>query len=213
MIITIDGPAGSGKSTVARQVASLLQVRFLDTGAMYRAAALAVRQAGVPADDRLRVASVVNSLSIEFHGSHLLLNQQDVTSDIRSPEVTAISSIVASHPEVREKLVEQQRAIGRMGSLVTEGRDQGTVVFPDAEFKFFMTADLDARADRRYRELVHSGKSAVLEEIRRQLEERDERDRMREHAPMKPAPDAIQIDTSHQTIDEVVQSILNRVRP
>ncbi|MFN8709763.1 MAG: (d)CMP kinase [Planctomyces sp.] len=212
MIITIDGPAGSGKSTVARQVASLLQVRFLDTGAMYRAAALAVRQAGVPADDRLRVASVVNSLSIEFHGSHLLLNQQDVTSDIRSPEVTAISSIVASHPEVREKLVEQQRAIGRMGSLVTEGRDQGTVVFPDAEFKFFMTADLDARADRRYRELVHSGKSAVLEEIRRQLEERDERDRMREHAPMKPAPDAIQIDTSHQTIDEVVQSILNRVR-
>jgi cytidylate kinase len=212
MIITIDGPAGSGKSTVARRVASLLQVRFLDTGAMYRAAALAVRQAGVPADDRLRVASVVNSLSIEFHGSHLLLNQQDVTSDIRSPEVTAISSIVASHPEVREKLVEQQRAIGRMGSLVTEGRDQGTVVFPDAEFKFFMTADLDARADRRYRELVHSGKSAVLEEIRRQLEERDERDRMREHAPMKPAPDAIQIDTSHQTIDEVVQSILNRVR-
>ncbi|MFN9978052.1 MAG: (d)CMP kinase, partial [Phycisphaerae bacterium] len=123
-------------------MASLLQVRFLDTGAMYRAAALAVRQAGVPADDRLRVASVVNSLSIEFHGSHLLLNQQDVTSDIRSPEVTAISSIVASHPEVREKLVEQQRAIGRMGSLVTEGRDQGTVVFPDAEFKFFMTADL-----------------------------------------------------------------------
>lgn len=211
MIITIDGPAGSGKSTVARQVANLLQVRFLDTGAMYRAAALAVRQAGVPADDRLRVASVVNSLSIEFHGSRLLLNQQDVTSDIRSPEVTAISSIVASHPEVRQKLVEQQRAIGRMGSLVTEGRDQGTVVFPDAEFKFFMTADLDARAERRYRELVQAGKSAVLEEIRGQLEERDERDRKREHAPMKPAPDAIQIDTSHQTIDEVVQSILNRV--
>ena len=137
MIVTIDGPAGSGKSTVARLLAERLNLRFLDTGAMYRAVALAVLKASADENHHTAVAEVAKGVSISFDEDRLLLNAQDVTSEIRSPEVTAISSIVAANPEVRKRLVELQRDIGKLGNMVTEGRDQGTVVFPDAEHKFF----------------------------------------------------------------------------
>lgn len=212
MIVTIDGPAGSGKSTVSRKLAQLLQVRFLDTGAMYRAVALAVLKSGASPDDAVVVAGIVPNVCLEFQDTKLFLNGEDVTLAIRTPEVSAISSIVASQPAVRSRLVELQREVGRQGSLVTEGRDQGSVVFPRAEFKFFLTASLDARAHRRLAELQARGESAQLETVRNEIRERDFRDETRSVAPLKPADDAILVDTSGLQIDEVVEKLLNVVR-
>lgn len=211
MIVTIDGPAGSGKSTVARLLAEHLEVRFLDTGAMYRAVALAVLQHGVAETDTAAVAQVAQQMRLEFCDDLLHLNGQDVTNDIRSPQVTAISSVVAANPAVRERLVRLQREVGQQGSLVTEGRDQGSVVFPDAEFKFFLTASVDARARRRHRELVAQGSSLTLSTVTTQLRQRDERDENRAHAPMKPAEDAIILDTSGMSIAEVVESLAQTI--
>jgi len=211
IIITIDGPAGSGKSTVARQLADRLEFRFLDTGAMYRAVALAIVEAGVQESDEQEVARVADSVALRFEGDQLMLNGKDVTGAIRTPEVTAVSSIVASNPAVRSRMVELQRAIGTEGSMVTEGRDQGTVVFPDADHKFFITATLETRARRRQRELASGGSELSISIVQEQLRQRDERDEQRAHAPMKPADNAVIVDTSEMSIGEVVQHLVSRV--
>lgn len=207
MVITIDGPAGSGKSTVARLLAERLGIRFLDTGAMYRAVALAVLNSDISELDQPAVAALASRLMIRFQNGRLMLNGSDVTDGIRVPAVTAISSVVASYPEVRTRLVALQREIAREGSLVTEGRDQGTVVFPDAEYKFFVTAGLETRARRRQQELSTNGSQLDFAIVREQLRQRDERDELRAHAPMKPADNAVIIDTSEMSIAGVVNAL------
>jgi CMP/dCMP kinase len=211
MIVTIDGPAGSGKSTVAKLLAARLSVRFLDTGAMYRAIACSVLNSEVSETDEIAVAEIAESVQLEFQGETLCLNGKDVSEQIRTPQVTAISSIVAANPAVRNRLVQLQRQVGQQGSLVTEGRDQGSVVFPGAEHKFFLTASVDARARRRHRELIAGGSSLTLETVKTQLAQRDERDENRAHAPMKPAADAVTIDTSGMSIAQVVEHLVEQV--
>jgi cytidylate kinase len=207
MIITIDGPAGSGKSTVARRLAEKLSVRFLDTGAMYRAIALAVLQAHVSPDD----CHVAQNCLIDLPADGIFLNGSNVTAAIREPEVTTVASIIAANPAVRQRLVKMQQHIGADGSIVTEGRDQGTVVFPDAPHKFFLTASLAARAARRQAELQRKSLPQALDEVMEQIRLRDERDEQRATAPMKPASDAVIVDTSSMEVDEVVQLLFQRI--
>lgn len=211
MIITIDGPAGSGKSTVAKLLADRLKVRFLDTGAMYRAVAWAVLQSDLSESDVDGVAAYVGQVGLCFRENQLCLNDEPVGDQIRTPEVTAVSSVIAQNPAVRERLVELQRDAGNAGSLVTEGRDQGTVVFPSADHKFFLIASVDARARRRHRELIGTGSSLTLATVKTQLRQRDERDENRTHAPLKPAPDAMIVDTSSLTVAQVVDTLANNV--
>lgn len=196
MIIAIDGPAGAGKSTVARGVAARLGFAFLDTGALYRATALAVMRTGRPP---ARVAAALDSQL----GQRILLEGEDVTAAIRTPEVTDLTHRIAADPLVRQALTEKQRAMIHRGDWVAEGRDIGTVVAPDAALKIFLTASLQERARRRAAE--HGGD---VDEIMRQLAERDARDEAREHSPLVAAEDAIQIDTSRLTADEVIDQII-----
>lgn len=212
MIITIDGPAGSGKSTAARLLAERLGFQFLDTGAMYRAVALKALAAGIDLADEARVGKLAGGMEIEALGPVVRADGQDVTAAIRSPEVTSGASKVAAIPEVRAALVllQQKAAAGR--DIVTEGRDQGTVVFPEAECKFYLTADPRERARRRQDELRAQGEDVTFEDLLAQILERDTRDKTRETAPLRPADDALSIDTSNMTPDEVVRVLETIVR-
>lgn len=212
MIVTIDGPAGSGKSTAARQLAARLGFRFLDTGAMYRAVALECVSRGVPPESEQAVAEIADRLRIELPDDRVLVDGRDVTEAIRSPETTAAASFVAVHPEVRRALVRLQREAAAGRHVVSEGRDQGTVVFPDAECKFFLTADAEVRARRRWSELLGQGREVAFEELLASIRDRDERDEQRAVAPLKPAVDAVVIDTSHRSIDEVLAELERIVR-
>ena len=207
MIITIDGPAGAGKSTVSRGLARRLDFGFLDTGAMYRAVAWACLQRQINLDDSEKATAVAASLSLEVteHGIHC--NRQNVTEAIRSAEVSHGASIVAAIPGVRTEMVRLQRESADGRNIVTEGRDQGSVVFPDAECKFFVTASPRTRAERRKQELEERGQSCDLEDVLAQIIERDERDRTRSIAPLIEPEDAIAIDSSGITATEVIDRL------
>ncbi len=216
MIVTIDGPAGTGKSTVARMLAERLGFEFLNTGAMYRAVAYACLQRHLDLSNETSVGEVANSLEILFSRNRLLLGNDDVTDSIRGQEVTQSASIVAANPIVRMRLVEMQRLVGRETSLVTEGRDQGTTVFPDAECKFFLTASPQERARRRQRELEEKGDFISLEDLMEQQELRDRRDETRLCSPLKPAPNAMIIDTTEMTLSHVasyLEQLVQRACP
>lgn len=212
MIVTIDGPAGTGKSTVARILANRLGFEFLNTGAMYRAVAYACLQRQIELGNTEAVGQVPAELNIVFVNNRLLLDGNDITDVIQSQAVTQTASLVAANTLVRERLVELQRAAARGVNLVTEGRDQGTVVFSQAECKFFLTASSQERAQRRLRELENRGESVLLEELLAQQELRDERDVTRECSPLKPADDAVVIDTTSMSLDEVAAQLEDRVR-
>jgi cytidylate kinase len=216
LVVTIDGPAGSGKSTVARRLAERLDATFLDTGAMYRAITLAAVADGVELSDERQLVAVVEKHRFDFEAAggkmHVSIDGQDVTEAVRDSELTAKVRFAAAAPRVRERLVQMQRAFAaRHTRIVTEGRDQGTVVFPEANVKFYLTADVRERARRRKAELDIEGRPADLEQIRRAIEARDRSDENRAVGPLKPAPDAVTIDTTDLSISEVVERLYRRV--
>ncbi len=212
MIVTIDGPAGVGKSTAARQLAERLGFDFLDTGAMYRAVALCCLKQDGDAHDQTHSARIAATVKIEALSGHVLCDGRDVSGLIRTPAVSHAASIVAQNPAVREALVQQQRDIAVGRDIVSEGRDQGTIVFPHAECKFFLTADPRVRALRRQLEMAEAGHSIQIDELMRLQKERDDRDEMREIAPLRPADDALIVDTTSRTPDEVLKHLVAVVR-
>ena len=213
MIVTIDGPSGVGKSTVTRAVASRLGFEYLDTGAMFRAIALAMVRKGVALDDHPAIESALIGLRVELLPGRVLLNGEDVSDVVRTPEVSQGASKVAVIAAVRVFLAAEQRATANGRDIVCEGRDQGSFVFPHAECKFFLTADPRVRAERRAAELAEKGTVVSVEEVLADQTERDARDSLREIAPMKPAPDAVIVDTTHlgteQVIDQIERAILS----
>ncbi|HEY7326710.1 MAG TPA: (d)CMP kinase [Gemmataceae bacterium] len=213
MIITIDGPAGAGKSSAARALAQCLGFEFLDTGAMYRAVALASLRAAINLRDESALAALVSSLRLEMPpGGRVLLEGEDVTLLIRTREVTAATGAVADSPAVRRRLAQMQREIAHERNMVCEGRDQGTIVFPDAACKFFLIADPKERARRRQQEMGARGDRVELEQLLREQEIRDRCDADRDLAPMKPAADAVHLDSTQLSLEQVVEMMAAEVR-
>lgn len=212
MIITIDGPAGSGKSTAARALAERLGFQFLDTGAMYRVVTYVCKRENIDLSDEPAVARRAAEIAIQFASHRVFADSEEVTDAIRTVQVTQGTSVVAVNAAVRALLSTLQRNAAAGQNIVTEGRDQGTVVFPEAECKFFLTATPEERARRRQHDLQRTGHHVSLEEILAQQTERDRRDEQRAVAPLKPAADAILIDTSHRSIQNVVDELERRFR-
>jgi cytidylate kinase len=207
MVIAIDGPAGAGKSTVARGVAAALGFTYLDSGAMYRSVALAALRAGVDPDDGRALGEVARGLDIELDGSRVLLGGEDVTEVIRDPEVSAAASRVSVHPGVRSAMVEQQRQMIASGRYVAEGRDIGTVVSPDAPLKVFLTATDEERGRRRAAET-----GELLADVLAAMGERDARDREREHGALRVANDAVEVDTTGLAVEDVIAGVVELAR-
>ena len=214
--IAIDGPAGAGKSTIAKKVAKQLSFIYVDTGAMYRAMALYLHRNGISADDTEKIAAVCGGaeISIEYRDGEqvVLLGGENVNPFLRTEEVSAMASKSSAVPQVRTRLVQLQQELAAVQNVVMDGRDIGTVVLPDAQVKIYLTASVEVRARRRFLELQEKGEPAVFETIAADIAERDHRDMTREVSPLKQADDAVLVDTSDMTIDEVTERILEIVK-
>lgn len=207
-VIAIDGPTASGKGTVAQRVALTLGFHYLDSGSLYRLVAYAALYGLVSPDDAAGATRLASTLKVKFEGNRIFLDGRDVTEAIRSEDVSSASSRVAVHAGVRTALIDLQKSFRRLPGLVADGRDMGTVVFPDAVLKVFLTASAEARANRRYKQLIEKGFPASMLSLLRELKARDARDANRAVAPLKPASDARQLDSSNLGIDEAVAQIL-----
>lgn len=216
LIIAIDGPSGSGKSTLSKALARELGYLNIDTGAMFRCVALLAKRMQVDQDNAEQIAALCNGINIGFkrspEGDRVLLNDEDVSEAIRTPEVSLLTSRVAANPQVRRTLLELQREMGHKGGVVLEGRDIGTVVFPDAEVKFFLSASAQERGRRRYEELRSQGVDVDLEQTIAEVEARDAADSSRTHAPLIRADDAIDIDSTRLTIEQVLRQMLRIIK-
>ena len=213
-VISIDGPVGAGKSSAARQLAEALGFKYLNTGAMYRAVAIAAREAGIDfdaADLEERLKPMLAGIKIEFDEGRLLLHGRDVSAALVEPAIGDLASRLSTLAAVRARMRDLQRMAGANGGVVMEGRDIGTHIFPDAEFKFYLDADLGERARRRHTELIAKGTDISLSEVLSQLQERDARDRGRELAPLRPAEDAVHIDSTALNIAQVVNAMRARI--
>jgi cytidylate kinase len=213
IIVTIDGPSGAGKGTVARAVAKRLGFTYLDTGAMYRAVALLVKRKGIDPDDEKKIGDALLESHVSLqdtpdHGLRVFLNREDITEEIRTPEISRLSSHIATKKIVRDVLKGMQRRIGLKGNIVVEGRDMGTYVFPDADFKFYLDASLSERAKRRWLQLKEIGIKEDLEKVKADIEQRDRQDMEREESPLHPASNAVIIDTTDLTAEEVVEMVI-----
>ena len=214
LLITIDGPAGAGKTTVSRALADRLGYRYIDTGALYRGVALAVKTEAVNPQSDAELKKLCNELDLAFavteDGLRLISNGQDISDRIRTPEITMLASTVSARPVVREYLLDLQKNMGSEKAAVFEGRDMGTVVFPAADIKFFLDASPSKRAERRFDELK-SKSSQTLDEVQRDIQQRDQNDRTRKVAPLKPARDAIIIDSTNLTVEQVVELMVSHI--
>jgi cytidylate kinase len=211
LTIAIDGPSGAGKSTVAKSLARCLGYVYIDTGAMYRSLGLRVKEKGISPEDELTVRQLALSLHIRFvtegEQTRVFCEGEDITEAIRTPEMSRLASSISKQKGVRDALVHMQREMGKEGGVVLEGRDIGTVVFPDADVKFYLDAEGDERTRRRYDELLEKGVRVDLEETRRELLQRDYEDTHRIYSPLKKATDAIFIDSTHRSVEEVVKEM------
>ena len=215
MIICIDGPAASGKSTIAKLIANQLGLIYIDTGAMYRAVALCSDNNNISLDDLPALEEMLSDIFLEFKvldgERRIFLNGEDVSEAIRTPEISKLSSAIATIKIVREKMVDAQRKLGKENKVILDGRDIGTVVFPHAEYKFFLTASLDERARRRLKELQEKGIDSDFEQVKTEMIWRDSNDSNRAESPLKKAEDAIEIDTTEMTIEETANMILRMI--
>jgi cytidylate kinase len=208
VVIAIDGPSASGKGTVAQRVAGALAFHYLDSGALYRLVGLAATEAGLNLEDELRVCDIILNINILFSENSVILNGRDVADAIRSEAAGTAASRVAALPGVRRALLERQRAFRQPPGLVADGRDMGSVVFPDAALKIYLTATPEERAERRYKQLMAKGMSASMAALLRDIQERDARDSARSAAPLLKCADAIEIDTTGHAVDQVVAQVL-----
>lgn len=211
LVIAVDGPAGAGKSTIAKLIAEKLNINYIDTGAMYRAITYKCLQNNIDINNEKEVINIAKNCEIDFKDNNIYLNGEILTDEIRTMEVSNNVSNVAKIKEVRYLMVDVQRNIGKVSSVILDGRDIGSYVFPNAEYKFFLIATPEERGNRRYKELVNKGYDVNLEEIIKDIIKRDEIDSNREFAPLVKAEDAIEIDTTGKSINEVVQSVLSKI--
>lgn len=212
MIIAVDGPAGAGKSTISKLIAKKLNINYIDTGAMYRAVTYKCLSEGVDVKNEEAVIEVAKRTDIDFRDDNIYLDSKVVNEEIRTREVSANVSDVAKIKEVRYLMVDVQREIGTRNDVILDGRDIGSYVFPNADYKFFLVATPEERGRRRYKELCEKGFEGTLEEIIKDIEKRDEIDSNREFAPLKKADDAIEIDTTGLGIDEVVEAVVSKIK-
>lgn len=216
-IITVDGPSGSGKGTICQRLAQQMDWHLLDSGALYRLTALAAHHHGISMEDEESIKVVAAHLDVQFLARHtteikIVLEGEEVTDAIRAEKIGSDASVVASMPTVRQALLQRQRDFAATPGLIADGRDMGTVVFPEARLKIYLDASAEERASRRYKQLISKGVSASLEDILSDIKARDERDMNRTISPLKPAPDAVILDTTRMTIEEVLEVVLDEAK-